>query len=200
MTKVLVADDDRGAALLVQRTLERWGLDVVVAADGADAWDCLDRDPGIGLGILDWTMPGIEGPDLCRRIRASDRHEHLYVLLLTHRDSRRDLVTGLDSGANDYLVKPFHPEELRARVHVGLRVVALQDSLRERATELHTVTTNVTQLRRLLPICSYCKDVRSDDDYWQQLEDYVSEHTDLDFTHGICPGCYEKAVARLGVR
>ena len=197
MTKVLIADDDRATAVTLRRTLERWGLKVVIAADGAAAWECLRDDTEFGLALFDWVMPGIEGPDLCRRIRASASHDHLYVLLLTSRDTPDDVVTGLDAGADDYLVKPFDLEELRARVHVGLRVLALQKTLRERALQLQAATTNVTQLRRLLHICSYCRSVRSDQNYWEQIEDYLAQHTDLRFTHGICERCYETAVEQL---
>lgn len=197
MTKVLIADDDRGTALILRRTLEKWGLDVVTAADGMEAWDCLQRDPQIGLGVFDWMMPGLEGPELCRRIRGDASHDHMYLLLLTNRDSRVDLVAGLDAGADDYLTKPFDPEELRARVHAGLRVLKLQDTLRDRARDLQAATSNITQLRGLLPICSYCKHIRSDSNYWEQLEDYLGQHTHLQFSHGICPDCYDTAAKKL---
>jgi phosphoserine phosphatase RsbU/P len=195
--RALVADDSRAAAFMVKRALERWGVDAVIAADGVEAWASLDRDRSISLGIFDWMMPGMEGPDLCRRIRADPAHDHMYVLLLTQRGTRQDLVTGLDAGADDYLVKPFDPEELRARVHVGLRVLALQRTLQERAAQLHAATVSVTELRRLLPICSYCRNIRNDQDYWEQIEGYLGRHTDLEFTHGICPSCYEGAVAEI---
>ena len=195
--KALIADDDRATSLILQRTLERWGIPSVVAENGAEAWDILEHDPDIGLGIFDWMMPFIEGPALCRQIRASKAHDHMYLLLLTNRDSRMDLVAGLDAGADDYVVKPFDPEELRARVHVGLRVLALQRTLADRARELQTATTHLTKLRKLIPICSYCKKIRSDQDYWEQLEDYLSTQTDLEFSHGVCPSCYDKALKQM---
>lgn len=196
MIRALVADNNRTAAFMVKQALERWGVDAVIAADGVEAWAWLDRDRSISLGIFAWMMPGMEGPDLCRRIRADPAHDHMYVLLLTHRGTRQDLVTGLDAGADDYLVKPFDPEELRARVHAGLRVLALQRTLQERAALLHAATARVTELRRLVPICSYCRNIRNDQDYWEQIENYLRRHTDLEFTHGICPSCYEAAVAQ----
>jgi DNA-binding response OmpR family regulator len=195
--KAIIADDDRAAVLILSRTLERWGVEVVVAHDGMAAREAIAADPSIGLGIIDWMMPGIEGPELCRWIRSSPAHDHMYVLLLTARDAKGDLVAGLDAGADDYLIKPFDADELRARVHVGLRVLRLQQTLTERATELQKAAANITRLQTLLPICSYCKNIRADKDYWEQLEDYLAEHTDLQFSHGICPDCYDTAVKAL---
>ncbi|OFW21737.1 MAG: hypothetical protein A3H97_16510 [Acidobacteria bacterium RIFCSPLOWO2_02_FULL_65_29] len=195
--RALVADDDRLNATLVARSLEKFGLDVVVTSDGAQAWKRLEADPAVSLAILDWMMPGIDGPELCRRIRSDEARASMYVLLLTARDSRTDLVAGLDAGANDYLTKPFDPDELRARVDVGLRVLALQQRLAERVAELQDALAKVKRLSGLLPICSYCKSVRKDHDYWEQVEQYVSEHSDVQFSHGICPACFDKVSAQF---
>ena len=102
------------------------------------------------------------------------------MILLTARTSQQDLVAGLEAGADDYLKKPFEPDELRARIHVGQRTIRL--------------IASVKRLTGLLPICSYCKRIRSDQDYWQQVETYLSEHADVRFSHGICPECYVKAI------
>jgi len=192
--RALVADDDRVAARVLQRTLERLGLEVVTVHDGAGAWDLLQHDPTIALCVLDWMMPGADGPDLCRRIRRDESRAHVYVMLLTARQSREDLIAGLDAGADDYLVKPFDPEELRARVQVGLRVLGLQARLAEQVAELKAALSQVKQLRGLLPICAYCKSIRSDENYWQEVDHYVSEHSGVQFSHGICPKCLEKVM------
>ncbi|MES1254552.1 MAG: response regulator transcription factor [Acidobacteriota bacterium] len=165
--RALIADDDRLTAMILKSTLERWGLETVVVADGTAAWETLQSDPKIVLTILDWMMPGADGPELCRRIRSEPSLAHLYVLLLTAREGHADLVAALDAGADDFLTKPFDPEELRARVQVGLRVHALQEKLAERVTELEAALSQVKQLHGLLPICSYCKKVRNDGDYWE---------------------------------
>jgi CheY-like chemotaxis protein len=182
---------------MLAKTLARWGLDVTVVNNGGDAWSAIEQDVSIGLVILDWMMPGLDGPEVCRRIRQTPGSAHLHVLLITARNSRADVVAGLDAGADDYLTKPFDLEELRARVHVGLRVLALQERLNERVAELEEAMANIKQLRGLLPICSYCKRVRGDGDYWEQVEQYIAHHSDAQFSHGICPTCFHNVVEKL---
>jgi sigma-B regulation protein RsbU (phosphoserine phosphatase) len=178
--RILIADDDRMTTMMLAKTLELWDLEVVVANDGNAAWEHIIGNKPPSLAIVDWEMPGINGPELCRRIRAWPLRVPVYVILLTSRTSRQDLVAGLEAGADDYMTKPFDPDELRARIHVGKRTLAL--------------IASVKQLRGLLPICSYCKRIRSDNDYWEQVEGYITEHSDALFSHGICPECYEKAI------
>jgi phosphoserine phosphatase RsbU/P len=106
-------------------------------------------------------------------------------------------VAGLEAGADDYLVKPVNLSELRARLHVGVRVVTLQERLANKVTELQATLDKVRQLRGLLPICSYCKRIRNEQNCWERVEVYVTEHTDAKFTHGICPTCLEAAKAEF---
>ena len=103
-------------------------------------------------------------------------------------------MEGLEAGADDYMVKPCNTQELSARVKVGFRVLSLQESLAERVQELEQALERVKQLQGLLPICSYCKKIRDDSNYWHQVEEYVSTYAEVQFTHGICPACYEKEV------
>jgi DNA-binding response OmpR family regulator len=189
--RALVADDDRTTTTILARTLARWNLDVTVAHDGAGAWEALCSSDAPSLAILDWMMPSLDGIEICRRIRQDPHRAHMYMMLLTARDTRADLVAGLDAGADDYLVKPFDTEELRARVHVGIRVLALQERLAERVSDLQDALSKVKQLNGLLPICSYCKRIRTDHNYWEQVESYIAQHSDAQFSHGICPACFE---------
>ena len=152
---VLVADDDRVTTEILSRTLKRWEFDVTVVANGAEAWEHLRAATGPSLAILDWMMPELDGPEVCRRVRAELPLAHMYLMLLTARESRGDLVAGLNAGADDYVTKPFDAEELRARVQVGVRILTLQQTLAERVTELQAALSSVKQLRGLLPICSY---------------------------------------------
>jgi diguanylate cyclase (GGDEF)-like protein len=142
----VVADDDRIATAILQRSLERWGVDVTVVHDGEAAWQVLSGGVTPDLAIVDWMMPGIDGIELCRRIRADPALASLYVLLLTGRGTRIDLIAGLDAGADDYMVKPIDAEELRARVNVGTRVVTLQRRLTERVSELQLARDHLALL------------------------------------------------------
>jgi sigma-B regulation protein RsbU (phosphoserine phosphatase) len=196
--RALVADDDPITATALAGAQRRLDLDVSVAADGALAWQIIEGANQPSLAIVDWMMPGVDGLELCRRIRGTPAHAHMYVLLLTARDSRADIVAGLEAGADDYLVKPFDVHELRARVHTGLRILTLQKDLAEQIAMLKETLANVKQLKGLLPMCSYCKKIRKDAGYWQQLETYISEHSDAEFSHGVCPTCFERVVNEFG--
>jgi len=195
----LVADDDPITTAALVGALRRWDLEVSVARDGIEAWNAIGASGGPSLAVVDWMMPGIDGLELCRRIRGTPAHAHMYVLLLTARDGRADIVAGLEAGADDYLVKPFDLHELRARVHTGLRILTLQQRLAEQIGMLQATLANVKQLKGLLPMCSYCKSIRKDEDYWQQLEAYISDHSDAEFSHGVCPACLERARRDFGL-
>ena len=195
--RALIADDDRVTTTMLAGMLSQWRLDVQAVDNGEAAWTILSSDPGISLAVVDWEMPGIDGLELCRRIRGVDALAHLYVVLLTGRSDMIDIVSGLDAGADDYLVKPFNREELRARINTGMRVVALQQRLADRVAELELAAATEKHLRGLLPICCYCKRVRTDENYWQQIEAYVSEHSEARFSHGICPTCFPAAKAAM---
>ena len=195
--QVVIAEDDRVTGEILARTLQRWNYDATLVGDGAQAWEFLRQATVPTLAILDWMMPVLDGPDVCRRVRVELPDANMYLLLVTAREARGDVVAGLDAGADDYIIKPFDPEELRARVAVGVRVIGLQQKLAERVAELQAALSNVKQLRGLLPICSYCKRIRADDQYWQQVEAYIAQHSDAQFSHGICPACYATVSAEL---
>jgi DNA-binding response OmpR family regulator len=189
---VLVADDDRIAATVLSETLRQWEFDVTVVPDGAEALRYLQAAQAAAsptLAILDWMMPHLEGADVCRRVRLEMPLANMYLILLTSLESRSHVIAGLDAGADDYLIKPFDPGELRARLNVGVRVLSLQDRLAERVADLQQALANVKVLHGLLPICSYCKRIRGDDQYWTQVESYIAERSDAQFSHGICPPC-----------
>ena len=200
--KVLIAEDDPVTRRLLEVRLAKWGYAVVSTQDGAEAWKALQTPGAPPLALLDWMMPGMSGLEVCWRVRAHPDAKNTHLILLTVKNSREDVVAGLKAGADDYITKPFDVEELRARVKVGERIVELQHSLAERVRELEAALKLVKQLQGLLPICLYCKKIRNDKNYWQQVESYITEHADVRFSHGICPECYEKvvkpALAKLG--
>jgi len=192
--KILIAEDDDVSRRVLQLTLAATGHDVITTKNGAEALAVLESEDAPPLAILDWMMPDLDGVEVCRRVRASPDATHVYIILLTAKTEKADIVAGLDAGANDYITKPFDRQELRARVRVGETVVNLQQSLAARVQDLEIALGKVRQLQTILPICSYCKHIRDDQNYWQQVETYISEHTDTQFSHGICPDCYESVV------
>jgi DNA-binding response OmpR family regulator len=192
--KILIAEDNPVSRRVLEATLEKFGHQVVVADDGAQAWTALQRADAPSLAILDWMMPELDGVEICRRVRETPTSTPPYIILLTAKSERTDVVAGLDAGANDYLTKPFDRAELRARVQVGVQVLELQKNLADRVTELEDALAQVKQLQALLPICSYCKNIRDEQNYWQQLDSYLMEHADVMFSHGICPDCYQNVV------
>lgn len=134
--KVLVAEDDVTSRKLLGRVLEAWGYEVTPAGDGSQAWEALAGPDSPPLAILDWEMPELDGVELCRLVRAVETPSPPYIILLTARTAKEDIVTGLDAGADDFLTKPFHREELRARVEVGRRFVELNQELVESREQL----------------------------------------------------------------
>ena len=139
--RILIADDSLVSRHLLEATLKNWGYEVVVACDGTEAWSVLQRDDAPALAILDWMMPGLTGPEVCRLVRQKARESYTYILLLTSKSLKEDVVAGMDSGADDYITKPFDQHELKVRLRAGMRILDLQaqllatrEALREQAT------------------------------------------------------------------
>ena len=191
---VLIADDLDVNRRLLRTLLAADGYDVLEAANGSEAFQILQGATGPIVGLIDWEMPEMEGIEVCRQTRALTETPPIYLILLTVRDSKQDIVAGLQGGANDYITKPFDKTELLARVRIGKQMVELQQALTERVAELKEALINVKQLGGLLPICSYCKKIRDDQNYWQQVEAYVGKHSEAKFSHSICPQCYEEII------
>ena len=192
--KVLLAEDESIPRRVLTAALAGWGYEVQAVADGLEAWQGLQGPDAARLAILDWQMPGLDGAEVCRRLRGQAAVEPTYVILLTARSGKDDVVAGLDAGANDYVTKPFDRAELHARLRVGCQVVALQRSLAARVRELEEALAQVKQLQGLLPICCYCKKIRDDQNYWQQVDGYLAAHSDVRFSHGICPECWKRVL------
>ena len=190
--RILVAEDDITSRMILQAILNKYGYEVVLAVDGDEAWTALKAPDAPKLAILDWMMPIMDGVGVCRSVRAIETDCPPYLILLTTRDKKEDIVEGLGSGANDYLAKPYDPRELIARVEVGRRVVELQTRLTDKVRELHEALEDIKTLRGIIPICSHCKKVRDDEGYWTQVEVYVRDHSEAQFTHGICPECIKR--------
>jgi DNA-binding response OmpR family regulator len=175
--RILAVEDDPVSRRILTATLERQGHEVVLAQDGQEAWERFAVEPP-EVVITDWMMPRMDGLELIRRIRARDGGRYAYLIMLTALRGRTSYLEGMAAGADDFVTKPFDKEELRARLAVAARVLGLQ--------------REVKQLEGLLPICTYCKRIRDEADAWSQVEEYVGRRTEAQFSHGICPDCYDR--------
>ena len=189
--RILIAEDDATSRLMLERVLRNWGHEVVVTADGDEAWEAFRREQP-DLAVLDWMMPEMDGIEVCRRIREYEGPRYVYVILLTVKGQAEDVVKGLESGADDYVKKPFDRAELRSRIKVGERVLQLERALASKVKSLEKALAEVKQLSGLLPICMHCKRVRDDKDFWHNVESYIAQRSEATFSHGLCPECLDK--------
>jgi diguanylate cyclase (GGDEF)-like protein len=139
---MLVAEDEITFRHMLKTFLTKWGYQVIVVNNGLDAWNILQSEDRPRLALLDWMMPNMDGVEICRSIRETKPDPYVYLLLLTSRDQKQDVVKGIESGADDYLIKPFDPQELRARIHAGERIIELHDRLIRAQEELRSLATH----------------------------------------------------------
>ncbi len=177
--KILIAEDDGVSRILLRETLKKLNYDVTVVENGKQAWLAFESDY-FPILISDWMMPELDGAELFRKIRGETRPKYSYLILLTSHGDKKSYLEGMSAGADDFIAKPFDEDQLAARLRVAERILSLQQ-------EVHN-------LEEFLPICCYCKKIRDDKDYWQQIESYIHRKTGTAFSHGICPECAEKIV------
>lgn len=181
--KIIIADDEPVARAILQHTLEILGHEVVVTSDGIEAWETFDREP-VRLIVSDWKMPRLDGLSFCQKVRDRKKTLYTYFILLTAQDTRAEnYQLATKAAVDDFLTKPFDRHTIEMRLRVAERILRF--------------TTEIRQLRQLIPICSYCQKIRNDADYWQLAETYIREQTDSDFTHGICHDCAGELMAEL---
>jgi len=194
--KVLVVEDDPFFQRVLTKRLLAEGYQVSAASDGREGMKAIvSFEPD--LVISDWMMPEVDGLELCQSVKTGLKEAAPYFILLTAKGEISNKLLALDTGADDYLVKPCDQGELMARVRAGLRIVLLTQELRATVESLHVANSELQSVRaeveRLanesLPICAFCRKVRDADGEWHTLEDYVAHHQQADFTHGICPTC-----------
>ena len=176
------------ASRVLEAALLKLGHEPVVAKDGESAWRILQTEP-VRTVVSDWQMPRMDGLELCRRVRSREG-DYVYFILLTQMEaSEKNLHEATDAGVDDFLAKPIDSSQLWMRLRVAERILGF--------------TTEVRQLESFLPICGYCKKVRDDQNYWQQIEQYINTRTGTNFSHGVCPDCIEKVLkpqlAKLGI-
>lgn len=178
--KILAVEDDAVARAVLRQALLRLGHEVIEAKDGAEALRVLEKEP-VRLVVSDWLMPELDGLALCRAVRARVDADYVYFILLTSQladvDNQREAI---EAGVDDFLNKPLNVQEIWMRLRVAERILRY--------------STQVRQLEAFLPICGYCKKVRDDQNYWQQIESYINERTGTDFSHSVCPDCYQRVV------
>ena len=195
-TRVLCVDDDPATQVVLSGIIEDAGWQPELALNATVARQTLEANPDIQVVLLDWMLPDGSGVDLCRELKAV-AGASLYVILVTVRGEPEDVETGLDAGADDYLVKPVSPVEVRARVRSGFRAAEAQRQLAERLAQLEQALKRVSNLESLLPLCMYCRRINSSE-MWQSVEDYLWEHVDVKVSHGCCPDCLSKLTRQLG--
>jgi phosphoserine phosphatase RsbU/P len=188
---VLIAEDHEPTRETLSLLLEKKAYRVTAVEDGEQA---VGKLTGIGapcIAVLDWGLPDMSGIDVCRAVRKQGLPHYTYIIIVTARDGKDDVAEALAAGADDFIRKPYVLQELIARVRSGQRVIELERNLASRIKDLEEALGRVNQLKRLLPICMFCKKIRDDQDYWKEIESYLHEQTGTDFSHGICPHCME---------
>lgn len=178
--KILAVEDDPVARAVLHQALRRLGHEVIDANDGTEALRVLEKEP-VRVIVSDWMMPEMDGLALCRAVRDRVHADYVYFILLTGRtadvDNQREAI---EAGVDDFLSKPLNSQDIWMRLRVAERILRY--------------ATEVRQLEAFLPICGYCKKVRDDQNYWQQIESYINERTGTDFSHSVCPDCYQRVV------
>jgi sigma-B regulation protein RsbU (phosphoserine phosphatase) len=178
--KVLAVEDDPVARVVLRRALERLGHEVIEAADGEEAWEAWLRDKP-RVAVSDWNMPKMDGLRLCKRLRAQQGQDYFYFILLTSSsDTAQNRRVAAEAGVDDFMTKPIDISMLWARLRVAERILKY--------------TTQVHRLEEMMPMCSYCKKIRDDRNYWQQIESYLNERTGTEISHSVCPDCYQRVV------
>ncbi len=178
--KILIAEDDQISRKLLTTTLKQFGHEVNAFDNGADAWAEFDASP-VRVIVSDWLMPGLDGLDFCRKVRKRAQTEYTYFILLTANVQGKDTyMEAMNAGIDDFLAKPLDRDQIWMRLKVAERILKY--------------ATTIQDLESMLPICSYCKKVRDDNNYWQQVETYLSNRTGTSFSHSVCPTCYTNKV------
>jgi DNA-binding response OmpR family regulator len=184
---ILVVDDQPTNLRVLLSFLQAHNFQIYIADSGERALSILSKVcPDIVL--LDVMMPELDGFETCRRIKADPRLSCIPVIFMTALDSVEDKVEGFAAGGVDYITKPFQQAEVLARIRTHIM-------LRKRERQLEQALAEIKTLSGILPICAYCKQIRNDQGYWQQVEEYLSQHSKAMFSHGICPSCYQKEMS-----
>ncbi len=188
--KILIAEDEFTTRMMVQVSLENWGYDVLDAHDGKEALAVFEQKEKPRIVILDWEMPGVNGIEVCQSLKEANAEDPPYIILLTGRDSEKDILQGFDAGADDYITKPFSGDELRARVRVADRLVRMQDMQKEFVKELRSALDQIAALQGNVVVCEKCNKIEHlDGDAWLDFTEFIESSTDGRCIKVICPVC-----------
>lgn len=193
---ILVVDDQPANLKVLMQVLQDADFHILVANSGNRALQLVSRQlPDIIL--LDVMMSGLDGFETCRLLKQNPATTNIPVIFMTALNSLDDELHGFDAGGVDYVTKPFHQQKVLARIRAHLTIRRQQRMILEKNEQLKRALAEIKQLSGILPICCRCKKVREDNGYWKQVEKYISEHSDAEFTHGFCPECYEEEINRI---
>lgn len=194
VNRILIADDDERPRQLLAHYLKNWGFTVTECRDGLEAAGLLESASAPSLAIIDWMMPGLEGVEICRRIRRlSGPRPYTYIILVT---GNSDAAAGLQAGADDFVNKPYNVDELRARIAVGQRVLSLERRLAEHISLLRDALEQVGKLPgggAAVCVCPRCKSTRDEKDRWYSIEDYLEQQLGTEPIPELCPDCEQSA-------
>ncbi|NNG01851.1 MAG: response regulator [Desulfobacteraceae bacterium] len=185
---IMLVDDTPANLKVLFEYLESKGFKVLVATSGETALEGIAQLPP-DLILLDVKMSGIDGFETCRRLKVDIATAGIPVIFMTVQDETVDVVRGFTLGAVDYITKPIQVERVLARIKTHLKIHRLQIDLENQNKKLQAALNDVKTLSDLLPICSICKKIRDDEGYWNQVEEYISRHADIEFSHSLCPTC-----------
>jgi len=185
---ILVVDDSDSNRHVLEDALQEEYI-IIVAGDGEAAMQVVLEEARPDLILLDVMMPALDGYEVARRLKDSPDTAEIPIIFITAKDSVQDETFGLGIGALDYITKPFHLPVVKARVRNHIRLKLQQDELTKQKKALEKALLEIKTLRGFIPICSHCHQIRDDQGYWQQLEAYIGDHTDVVFSHSICPDC-----------
>jgi CheY-like chemotaxis protein len=188
---ILIVDDVPKNIQVLGHVLDKHGYLIAAATDGRQAL-AIVADVNPDLILMDIMMPIMDGFEACRRLKADPATRPIPIILLTAKTATEDIVQGFALGAVDYITKPFSAQELIARVQTHVELKRARDIQQALIEKLKEALKQVKQLSGLLPICSHCKKIRDDQGYWQQVEEYIRRHSEVRFSHGICPECVER--------
>ncbi len=202
--KILITDDSPDILLMYSIVLKRAGFEVLEASTGQECLNAV-RTHHPDIVLLDVMLTDMTGVEVCRQIKTDKDLEGTFVILISGiQVSSENQAEGLDVGAEAFITRPISNKELLARIRVGERIKRAEDALREKEIQQQTLISQLKEaiaeiktLKGCIPICASCKKIRDDQGYWDQLEEYISKHTNAVFTHGLCPECAEQYLAEV---